>query len=67
MPRSIPAASYSPDSMQRTIHGQSGTQVFFVERGRAFCLYAVLGNHARRDRLAPVVDRILSRITILEG
>ena len=63
-PRSVPVTAYDPQAMQRTIHGQSGAQVFFSEHGRAFCLYVVLGSHARRHELAPVVDRILAGVTI---
>ena len=64
IPRTIAPGRYATDTMQRTIHGQAGTQVFFAEAGRAFCLYVVLGSHARRNELAPVVNRILGRITI---
>ena len=67
LPRSVAVGAYSPDAMQRTVHGQSGTQVFFGVHGRAFCLYVVLGSHARRHELAPVVDRILAGITIAPG
>lgn len=64
MPRTLSPNRYSPDTMQRTIHGQSGVQVFFAEGGRAFCLYVVLGNHARRNELARRVNDILASITI---
>jgi hypothetical protein len=64
IPRTIAPGRYATDTMQRTIHGQAGTQVFFAEAGRAFCLYVVLGSHARRNELAPTVNRILERITI---
>lgn len=64
IPRTISANRYAPDTMQRTIHGQSGVQVFFTEAGRAFCLYAVLGSHARRNELARRVNDILANITI---
>jgi hypothetical protein len=39
-------------------------QVFFSEADRAFCVYAVLGSHARRNELARTVNRILESITI---
>ena len=64
IPRTIAPGRYATDTMQRTIHGQAGTQVFFAEAGRAFCLYVALGSHARRAELAPVVNRILEGITI---
>ncbi|NAZ75684.1 hypothetical protein GTQ99_09680 [Kineococcus sp. T13] len=53
------AADFQPAQLQRTIPGQSGRQWFFQVGGRAFCLYVVLGSHARRaelvNRLAPVL------------
>jgi hypothetical protein len=64
IPRTIAPGRYSPDTMQRTIHGQAGVQVFFAQGDRAFCLYAVLGSHARRNELARRVDEILAGITI---
>lgn len=57
------AADFSPAQLQRTIRGQSGRQYFFQEAGRAFCLYAVLGSHARRAplvaRLNPLLDTLV--------
>lgn len=41
-------ADFSDRAMQRVLPGQSGVQYFFSEAGRAFCLYIVLGSHARR-------------------
>lgn len=64
LPRSIAPGRYQPATMQRTIHGQAGTQVFFSQGGRAFCLYVAIGSHARRVELARKVDRILQSITI---
>ena len=64
IPRSLAPGRYATDTMQRTIHGQAGTQVFFAQGDRAFCLYVALGSHARRAELAPVVNRILEGITI---
>jgi hypothetical protein len=64
IPRSLAPGRYATDTMQRTIHGQAGTQVFFSQGGRAFCLYVVLGSHARRNELARTVNRILEGITI---
>lgn len=64
LPRAIAPARYATDTMQRTIHGQAGTQVFFSHGGRAFCLYVAIGSHARRRELAARVNRILEGITI---
>lgn len=57
-------AQFSPSTMQRTIEGMSGTQAFFSESGRAFCLYAVLGSHRDRVALVPVVNDLLRTLQI---
>lgn len=58
-PRSLSIEQFNPATLQRDIPGQAGTQVFFSEGGRAFCLYAVLGSWALARllvaRLNPVV------------
>ena len=63
VPRLSPE-QFSPNAMQRPLHGQSGTQVFFTEKGRAFVLYVVLGSHASRASLVPEVNSVLAGITI---
>lgn len=50
--------------LQRVLRGQSGAQWFFNTGDRAFCLYVVLGSHARRARLIPQVHDLLDRLTI---
>ncbi|GAA4657036.1 hypothetical protein [Kineococcus glutinatus] len=56
------AADFRPNRLQRSIPGQSGCQWFFQADGRAFCLYVVLGSHARRaalvNRLAPMLSTL---------
>ncbi len=64
MPRELSTEDFSPRQLQRTIAGQAGTQRFFVEDGRAFCLYVVLGSMADRARAVPRVNAVLSAITI---
>jgi hypothetical protein len=56
---------FHPWQLQRVLPGQSGAQWFFNTGNRAFCLYVVLGNHARRARLLPQVHEFLGRLTIL--
>jgi hypothetical protein len=63
LPRLHPE-SFSPRQLQRTLPGQSGQQAFFTWRGRAFCLYVVLGSHARRAALVPAVARLLTGLTV---
>jgi len=60
----VAAADFGPNNMQRPLPGQSGAQYFFNESGRAFCLYVVLGAHARRNELVPEVNQILAGLTI---
>lgn len=55
---------FSPRALQRTLRGQSGVQYFFHVAGRAFCLYIVLGSHARRRRLVPEANRLAAAVAI---
>ena len=64
MPRRLDPGDFSPRQLQRTLAGQAGAQRFFVEAGRAFCLYVVLGSMADRARVVPMVNAVLPAITI---
>jgi hypothetical protein len=64
LPRALTARDFDPATLRRGIPGQSAHQAFFQESGRAFCLYVVLGAHARRARLVPVVNRVLESVVI---
>ncbi|MDQ3573515.1 MAG: hypothetical protein M3404_01090 [Actinomycetota bacterium] len=55
----------SPSSLQRTLPGQAGSQVFFSASGRAFCLYVVLGGYDNAQRLISLVNTVLGTIRIL--
>jgi hypothetical protein len=57
-------ADFSPRALQRTLRGQSGVQYFFNETGRAFCLYIVLGSHARRRRLVAMANQFAQSVQI---
>jgi hypothetical protein len=61
---SLRYGDFSPRALQRTFAGQSGAQYFFHERGRAFCLYVVLGSHGLRRSLVPAAARMLSTIEV---
>ena len=67
MPRRLTPAMFSPQKLQRTIPGQAGTQVFFHEGGRAFCLYVVLGSHLRGPALVALVNTVLESVSIDPG
>ncbi len=60
----VAAEDFAPHTMQRPIPGQSGAQFFFTETGRAFCLYVVLGSHARRRQLIPEVNLVLRNLNV---
>jgi hypothetical protein len=62
-PRLTPA-DFAPSQMQRTLPGQSGVQHFFSEQGRAFCLYVVLGSHARRAALVRKANEVLDTLVL---
>lgn len=64
MPLQVRAEDFSPQQLQRTLRGQAGTQRFFVDAGRAFCVYVVLGSMANRHRVVPRVNALLSTIEI---
>jgi hypothetical protein len=64
MQRSLSAGDFRPTLLRRGLGGQSGTQWFFTEAGRAFTFYAVLGSHARRGVLVPRVNSLLAALTV---
>lgn len=63
----VAVEDFSPSAMQRTIAGMSGTQHFFSVGSRAFCLYAVLGSHARRRVLVPRINALLETLDVTEN
>jgi hypothetical protein len=64
MPRALTSGDFDRDALQHALPGQSGLQRFFTERGRAFCLYVVLGSHIDRSDLAQRVNQVLATIEI---
>lgn len=63
-PRSLAPGDFERDALQHAIPGQSGVQRFFTTRGRAFCLYVVLGSHLDRAELVPRVNQVLATLEI---
>jgi hypothetical protein len=47
IPRLAPS-QFAPNRLQRPLPGLSASQHFFSAGGRGFCLFTVLGSHARR-------------------
>jgi hypothetical protein len=64
IPRQLVADDFSANVMQRAIRGQAGSQKFFHDQGRAFCLYVVIGSYQRREELVPRVNDVLATLTI---
>lgn len=64
IPRKLAARQFDRNALQRALPEQSGLQLFFTERGRAFCLYVVLGSHIDRADLIPAVNAALDSLEI---
>lgn len=64
MPPALTADHFRPTVLRRGLPGQSGTQWFFTEGGRAFTFYAVLGSHALRGALVPRVNALLAGLSV---
>jgi hypothetical protein len=64
VPTSVDAAMFSTSTLQKMLPNHAGTQIFFTEGGRAFCLYIVLGSYKDRERLVRKVNTLLPRIHI---
>lgn len=65
-PRLTPA-DFRSNQLQRAVPGQSGVQHFYTENGRAFCLYVVLGSHARRAALVHKANALIGTLTVDPG
>jgi hypothetical protein len=65
VPRLAPS-QFGPDRLQRVVPGRSAAQHFFTEGGRAFCLFVVLGSHARRMALVPPAAQMVRGIAITD-
>lgn len=64
VPLPLSAEWFTPRVLQGMRPVQSGAQRFFSLRGRAFCLFVVVGEHARRHRLVPAAERVLSTLVV---
>ena len=51
---------FAPNQLQRRIAGQLGCQRFFTDRGRAFCLYVVLGSQRHAAALVQQVHQVIA-------
>lgn len=63
-PLRLTADAFAPNQLQRALPGQAGVQRFFSERGRAFCLYVVVGTYLARATVLPPVNALLSTLQV---
>ena len=64
MPRTLHLADLSPRALMRGRPGQAGVQRFFHAKGRAFCLYVVVGHQPTRGKLVLRVNDVLQTVEI---
>lgn len=67
MPRRLGPGDFEPYVLRRGAARQSGTQWFFTERARPWTLYAVLGDHGRREALVARLNLLLGNLEVLDG
>jgi hypothetical protein len=58
VPRLAPS-QFGPERLQRPLPGRSASQHFFSVGGRAFCLFTVIGSHARRMATVPRAAQVV--------
>lgn len=63
MPR-LTSRMFSAQGLQRVQRGQAGAQRFFTLNGRAFCLYAVVGDQRDVGTMAPTVNDVTRQIEV---
>ena len=65
VPRLAPS-QFGPNRLQRPLPGLSASQHFFSSGGRAFCLFTVLGSHARRMASVPRAVTLVNSLQITD-
>lgn len=66
VPRLAPS-QFAGNRMPRHLPGMSASQHFFSVGGRAFCLYTVIGSHARRMALVPKADAVVRTVSVTDA
>jgi hypothetical protein len=66
LPRRLDPRAFSAGQLQRTLPGQAGLQQFFSHRGRAFCLYVVLGDRDDTHRHVRRIEQVLAGLDVEE-
>jgi len=64
IPHPLKPQDFDRSALQRAIPGQSGLQRFFSHKGRAFCVYVVLGSHIDRVDLVAKVNPVLMTLEL---
>lgn len=64
LPRRLAAGNFGRETVHHPLPGHSGLQRFFVENGRAFCLYVVVASHLDRADLIPELNGVLETVEI---
>jgi hypothetical protein len=65
LPRLAPS-QFAPNRLQRPLPGMSAAQQFFSVGGRGFCLFTVLGSHARRMASVQRAAALVSTLQITD-
>jgi hypothetical protein len=65
MPLLAPS-QFAPNALQRPLPGMSAAQHFFSSGARAFCLFVVLGSHARRMASVPRAVALVRTVRITD-
>lgn len=63
-PKRLEAREFGLNNLQRPLANQAGAQRFCTSGGRAFCVYAVIGNYGLRSVLVPELNRALGMVAI---
>ncbi len=59
-------SQFSPSRLQRPMPGRSASQHFFSSGGRAFCLFTVIGSHARRMATVPRAAALVRSLSVTD-
>ena len=64
LPLPLRPDDFSRASLQVSLPGQAGTQRWFGEAGRAWCLFVVLGSWDRRDALVERANQMVAGVEV---
>ena len=60
----IAPSQFAANRLARYVPGRSACQHFFSEAGRAFCLYAVVGDQREAGALTPTANSVTAQIEV---